>query len=391
MVMTSRTIVGLLAAAAAGSAWSCSSSHPGGDTIGGAGAGGAGQATGGAGAGGSAAGGSAGSGNGGSAGHAGGTGGSLDAGSSGGGGTVTGSAGSAGVVTCTPGVQETLITDCGYPSPSSTPLTGVVFNESDVLRAIQASGGWPTATVRLFYNDEHALTLGVRQVVARTATGTTTTDHPVSPLASSPGSAVDPQTGTNELLGTQSGLDVSQRPMWPVLYITDISADSKDRSGDWQYGGVPHNPNGIFGTWKSAVRTVDATTTPNKITVTPDKDPAKNDWNLGGGDPVPAGLSSEGFGAEVRWNVTLTPGHSYRLQVMVHDGDQNKAGGDSGEACVVFCAGGSAPPPGGDAGMPPPPACPAGAMACASEGSGNAGSCPMTAVCANGCCVPLIP
>jgi len=30
----------------------------------------------------------------------------------------------------------------------------------------------------------------------------------------------------------------------------------------------------------------------------------------------------------------LIPGHTYRLQFMVHDGDQNKSGGDVGESCA---------------------------------------------------------
>ncbi len=33
-------------------------------------------------------------------------------------------------------------------------------------------------------------------------------------------------------------------------------------------------------------------------------------------------------------NHGLQPGHTYRLQFMVHDGDQNKTGGDVGQACV---------------------------------------------------------
>ena len=41
-------------------------------------------------------------------------------------------------------------------------LTSVAFNESDVLRAIEPSGSASSGVVRLFYNDEHALTLGVR-------------------------------------------------------------------------------------------------------------------------------------------------------------------------------------------------------------------------------------
>jgi hypothetical protein len=310
------------------------------------------------------------------------------AGGSGAGGSVTGTGGQTGVVTCTPGVEATLITDCGYPMASATPLSSVAFSESEVLRAIQASGGWPSANIRLFYSDEHALTLGVRQVVTKTAAGTSTMDYPVSPLPSSPASVTAPQTGTNELVGPQSGLDPSQRPMWPALFITDITSDPNARSGDWQYGGRPKNPDAIHGTWKGAVRTVDTTVTPNRAVITPDPDPMKNNWNLGGGDPVPPGLSGQGFGAEVVWNVPLTPGRSYRLQVMVHDGDQNKAGGDSGEACVIFCAGGTMPPPAADAGAPPPPMCPMGTTPCVANV--DTGGCSADTVCTAGCCVPII-
>jgi hypothetical protein len=31
----------------------------------------------------------------------------------------------------------------------------------------------------------------------------------------------------------------------------------------------------------------------------------------------------------------LKPGHAYRLQIMLHDGDQNKSGGDAGQGCMV--------------------------------------------------------
>src|SRR5581483_1482627 len=103
------------------------------------------------------------------------------------------------------------------------------------------------------YNDEHALTLGVRRVVVKDASGMTSTDYPVAALAADPGSALAPRTGTNELIGQQSGLDVSLRPMWPVLFITDITSDPQSRAGDWQYGGVPRGPDAVFGTWKAAV------------------------------------------------------------------------------------------------------------------------------------------
>jgi hypothetical protein len=310
--------------------------------------------------------------------------------------------GTTGVFACTPGVQQLVITDCGYPYASSNPLTSTVFNESEVLRAIQPSGTWPNGVVSLFYNDEHALTLGVRQVAVKTSAGTTTTDYPVSALAASPSAVTNPTTGTNLLTGDQSGLDASLRPMWPVLFLTDITADPTSKSGDWQQGGRPVAPNAVFGTWKAAVRTVDKTTSPETVSIAPDADPAKNNWTLGtGSNTPPTGQKDEGFGTEARWNVALVPGRSYRIQVMVHDGDQNKVGGDSGEACVLFCAGGSCGSEGcgstgaggtcgsewcGDGGSP---GCPEGSQMCGPGGIDPA-QCPVDTICANGCCLPHV-
>ena len=89
--------------------------------------------------------------------------------------------------------------------------------------------------------------------------------------------------------------------------------------------------------------------------------------------------------------MTLTQGHSYRIQVMVHDGDQNKVGGDSGEACVDFCAGGGPSTEtsgsGGQGGSgEPPPMCPSGYVSCG-PGGVSPESCPTGTVCANGCCL----
>ena len=243
--------------------------------------------------------------------------------------------------------------DLGYPTASAEPRTSVVFNESEVLRAFAPQGvatATPGLTLKLWYNDEHAMVLGVRRVIVKTAQGTTTTDYPVAPLAKNPGAAAAPAVGTTFLDGAQAGTDTAtcagypdrcDRPMFPALFLTDVTADPTSRAGDWQAGGVPIPPSAVFGSWKAAVRTVDATRSPAVVTVTPDADPAKNGWNLGSGDAAPAGLNDEGYGAEVRWNVddlvaagAMVMGHSYRLQFMVHDGDQNKVGGDAGENCV---------------------------------------------------------
>lgn len=237
------------------------------------------------------------------------------------------------------------------------------------------------------------MTLGVRSVAVKTGTMTMMAmDYPLSPLMMVPDSVSDAKFGTTVLAGDQSGLDPSLRPMWPSLFVTDITSDPSSHAGDWQQGGVPIGPNAVYGTWKGALRTVDKSRTPNTVVITPDKDPAKNNWNLGtGADPVPTGLANEGYGAEARWTVSLTAGHSYRVQVLVHDGDQNKGGGDSGEACALFCAGSSSMGTGGEGGEPPPPppppaVCPPNVAACGPGGI-EPTSCPAGTVCANGCCL----
>jgi hypothetical protein len=213
-----------------------------------------------------------------------------------------------------------------------------------VLRAatVSVGSGCFPGTIQLFYNDEHALTLGVRQVKVKTSSGTLPpTDYPISTMVTDPDSAINPQVGSTIDSGDQAGTDVSGRPMFPALFITDVTNNPPNPlAGDWQYGGTAIPPHAIFGTWKGAVRTVDKTKNPNVITVTPDADPAKNHWNLGpGSDLVPPGLTDEGYGCEVRWDISqlgLQSGHTYRLYFMVHDGDQNKTGGDSGQGCAYI-------------------------------------------------------
>jgi hypothetical protein len=251
-----------------------------------------------------------------------------------------------------------------YPFVSNNPQTNVAFNESTVMRGFRIStstDGCTPKSIQVFYNDEHALTLGVRQVSTKVGKNTTATTYEVSDLSTganptatptpggpkppknppaNPGSATNPDVGASVAEG---GTDTAGRPMFPALFITDLSVGAgatNALAGDWQYGGTAVPPTAVFGTWKSAVKTIDQSKNPPTVTVTPDADPAKNNWNLGlGSDPVPAGLTNEGYGAEVRWDVPalgLISGHQYRLYFMVHDGDQNKTGGDVGQACGIF-------------------------------------------------------
>lgn len=256
-----------------------------------------------------------------------------------------------GAPSCTPGITVPAASggndSCGYPTTD--------FIESTTLCAINAVGGGGTApaVIQIFYNDEHALTLGCD-----------TPSHPVSPLTSNPEALHYPETGD------PACTDTLGRPLRPVLYVTDISVDSSCNAGDMQKGGPAYDPIAVFGTWKKADEVND-----DGGVGTPDKtDPTQNKWNLtSSADPVPQKALSctEGFGAELRFEVGLISGHSYRLQVIVHDGDQTK-GGDSGEACAVFCAGTGT-------------LCSPGVTVCA-DGT----ACPNGTVCVQGCCLNAV-
>jgi hypothetical protein len=270
-----------------------------------------------------------------------------------------------GAATCTPGITILPANGsndgCGYPATD--------FNESTTLCGINAvGGGAKPAVIQVFYSDEHALTLGCD-----------TTTYPVSALPADPGQVPYPQTGD------PACVDSVGRPLRPVLYVTDITADPTCTAGDLQHGGHPYDPIAVFGTWKSATEGAGNMGTPAQA----DPMPA-NGWNLGSSaDAVPAAIMAcnqggfaggggrrggggggGGFGAELRFEVGLVSGHSYRFQAIVHDGDQTR-GGDSGEACAAFCAG---------SGM----ACPPGASTCT---AGNSAMCPAGALCGeDGCC-----
>ena len=284
--------------------------------------------------------------------------------------------GNPGVNQCTATDSAAVITPCviQYPFSSANPLTSVVFNESEVLRAFQPNFAGPGGRIQLFYNDEHTLSLGVRQISVKDAGGTTVTNRPVTPMVAQAGPpvvtcvtnplvchVVNPQVGFKGLTGDLAGTDPTGRPVYPAIFITDLTINGPDSlAGDWQFGGQPIPPSDVYGTWKSATKLVDKTKNPTAITLTPDGDSAKNNWTLGPGSDTPAGgfasLTNQGFGAEITWNVddlrvnlatgtgsrdpndpTLSSltGHSFRIQFMIHDGDQNKSGGDVGQNCMT--------------------------------------------------------
>ena len=235
---------------------------------------------------------------------------------------------------------------CGYPADS------FAENTRPSAPSTRSAAAPKPATIQVFYSDErHALTLGCA-----------TSSYPVSGLPADPGEVTYPETGD------PACTDVVGRPMRPVLYVTDITADPGCTAGDQQGGGTPYDPVAIFGTWKSATEDSSHVGAPVQADPT-----TANVWDFGSSADAPpvsgSACAEQGYATELRFEVGLVAGHSYRFQVIVHDGDQNK-GGDSGEACVVYCAGG-----GGSL-------CPQGS-ACTSNSSCLEGT-----VCVGGCCGP---
>lgn len=323
---------------------------------------------------------------------------SLNGGSGGSSGTV----GLGGVASCSngpaptcgaagitiPGAAGTGLDNCGY----------CPFPESNQLCAINATGGGSNpAQIQIFFTDENGITLGCAD-----------SNYPVTPLPSNPGSAIFPQTGDpackvpNSGSGSSSCGAAPNGPLRPALYITDITNNAGCKAGDQQNGGTPYDLEAIFGTWKAA----DSAGVPGANATG-----GMNGWNLGPGadDTTQAatncgqcatgtgmmarggGCPGGGYSAELRFEAGLIPGHMYRLQVQVHDGDQNK-GGDGAEACAIMCAPGSAPPEDGgppqqDASYPTPP--PDGGITTSCGGTISCSvtnPCPGGGVCVLGCC-----
>ena len=258
--------------------------------------------------------------------------------------------GFAAVTTCpyTVGSVPTACTNLPYPYGSAPALSSVVFNESGVLEDWAAAGSGNTLQLRAWFNDEHAPLLG-----ARSAGGVS---FPFTAYSGTPEGVYNPNgpipVGSTVLTGPTAGVDtalqssaynfgagypMSGRPLWPAVFLTDLTVNGvNSMAGDWQQGGtsaIP--PNGVFGTWKGAV----VTGAGSSMVVTTDADPTANGI-IGVRDPLPGGVANgQQYTTEAVWNVMtfpgVIPGHTYRAQVIVHDGDQNHSGGDVGEACLT--------------------------------------------------------
>src|SRR5262249_53288017 len=86
-----------------------------------------------------------------------------------------------------------------YPYSSANALTNVAFNASDALRGVTASVA--NGTFNIFYNSQHALALGVREVDTKLK-GTTTTGSNTATGAPAGRAAGEVVSGTGIPAGT---------------------------------------------------------------------------------------------------------------------------------------------------------------------------------------------
>jgi hypothetical protein len=205
------------------------------------------------------------------------------------------------------------IEDCGHAFKGT--------NEGDVLWAIDPGPGQfagQGGSIKVFYADEHPITLGAGSVSPNTANP----DHIISPN-----------------VGDTSKKDVNGFPYFPALFISDITDNPDNQSGDVQNGGVASPPDEIYGTWKPLGN--GARENKNKLNLGSGADPFPNESNL----IEVTGRSGKGprepyTSAEVIWKVDnlkadgqpLINGHAYRVQIILHDGD---FAGDIGQTCTT--------------------------------------------------------
>jgi len=140
-------------------------------------------------------------------------------------------------------------------------------------------------------------------------------------------------------VGDTSRRDVNSFPYYPALFVSDVTTDSNNRSGDAENGGTPHIPSDVYGAWK----------TYTSLNQNPWLGiPTQNETNLGpGADSFPTSSNvtftsfgqkpvEQGYSAEIVWKVDdlgLTQGHNYRAEFILHDGDVE---GDVSEGCAFI-------------------------------------------------------
>jgi hypothetical protein len=219
----------------------------------------------------------------------------------------------------------------------------------------------------LWYRDEHPLVLGVGNIEAQILGGTTKV-FDIEPYPGLIASFAESVLGQSIKVGAPwkfvdaanipdprfDAVDATGRPMFPSLFITDISFDTNSTAGDFENSGVPIPPHEIYGQWKVLTKSVKADGTLEKYAQDPllsgtNSDPPGNlatdgsdHVSLGGSSNTPVvhpAVPISGHGNHITalsWDISklsMQTGNTYRVQFIVHDGDPSRAGGDVAEVC----------------------------------------------------------
>jgi uncharacterized repeat protein (TIGR01451 family) len=238
----------------------------------------------------------------------------------------------------------------GMPIDAGTLISSIPVAPPGLTLAISANDTivLGTASHHETFTANAAAVVGAKSISVTTrtargfATGTNIAD------SNAYGQAVPPKFG--------SGTDLTGREYAPQIYLTDITDDPGANGGDYEQGGTAANAgpppvaDALYGSWSPTVKTTPVN---------------ENHWDLGPkADPPPAtdafGMPTtsfdQGYSSEVLWNVAgltawdsaakggkggyvaLQRGHTYRVQGIAHDTDQNQTtgGGDVGEVCTTF-------------------------------------------------------
>ncbi len=202
------------------------------------------------------------------------------------------------------------------PAGNDCNTNQIVRREPYIVWAISPGPGESAGAggkIKIWYNDENPLTLGSGNVSSNNA------DH-----------VVDPN------VGDESARDANNFPYFPALFLSDITTDSTNTSGDAENGGTPHKPTEVWGAWKPLGNS-SFIPTPNNLSLPSGADPFPTESNIKFKEGTYFIKSREtSYGAEIIWEVDklgLTSGHIYRAQFIVHDGDFD---GDTSEGCTTI-------------------------------------------------------
>lgn len=210
--------------------------------------------------------------------------------------------------------------DCGYTIQGT--------DEPEVLWAYRLAST-PASnneiSLQVFYTDEHTLTMG---------------SGSVSPMSQSPADHINSPN-----VGNTSVRDGNSFPLSPAVFLTDITTNATDVSGDAQKGGIPQSPSDVYGAWKSAGTNDPSTPNGTNLGAGADAWPATNGpgktISIPGVGVIDIGESTgQQWTAEIIWKTSqlklngqpLQSKHTYRAQFAIHDGDRD---GDVGSACVT--------------------------------------------------------